>query len=191
MDKVKKVAEKIKRHMTLVIIILVMGTVLVLSNTGFASPEEDLQKFSGIVKEYDNETLRLVNEGGKEYTVTRNTEYNSGIEGIEVSEEIKVDSYIEGYYDANSRKNDISEILLNVEPIFDGTITEIDGLKSIVVPDEDEIFIKRQADTVYVALPDDIVFNVGDKVTVRYEAGIIEGDPLEILTLSVNGIPVD
>ncbi len=166
--------------------ILILGTIILLSNMdfGYSVIEEDLYVQGIITEVYDK---YIVLENGKEYRTDEVIKYNTTIKGLEVDKNLQVGNYLIGLYDRTSSVNILAELNVNIVPIFSGVIEELDGNNAIVVPDESERYIISAADRVYVALPYDIEFNVGDKVTVEYDGELRESYPLQIVTRVVNG----
>ncbi len=74
---------------------------------------------------------------------------------------------------------------------FKGVISSIDENRAIVVPNKDETIILSSGDQVYVAIPHTLDVKVGDEVTVEYDGDIMESYPLQVNTISVNGIKIE
>lgn len=68
---------------------------------------------------------------------------------------------------------------------FTGVISEInDGTQAVVSIDEGHN-IRSSGDKVYVSLPEDKAFKVGDKIKVTYTGEVMESDPLQINQIKV------
>ena len=73
---------------------------------------------------------------------------------------------------------------------FKGIVKSIDknANTAVINPNKTESAILASGDSVYIQLPDELELNIGDEVTVEYDGTIMEGNPLQINTISVNGI---
>lgn len=73
---------------------------------------------------------------------------------------------------------------------FKGMVKELNDGEAIVAPCENEV-IFQAGDLVAVELPDGCQLTVGEEVTVEYDGDIMEGYPLRVNVVSVNGIAMD
>ncbi len=168
----------------------ILGVVVLLSNVDFTSADlgEPLA-FKGTVKKVEEEKITL--ETGRIIYLSDNTKFNSTVEGYEMDNTIEPGNYLYGNYTTVGNDDIIEEININVAPEFKGVITELEGYKAVVKVNEGESYVLSAADLVYVALPEELTFAIGDEITVRFDGSLNESYPLQIVTVSVNGTIVN
>lgn len=71
------------------------------------------------------------------------------------------------------------------EATFTGTISEIHETTAIIEIDEGEILNSGNRVSINLSVADEETFEVGDKVRVGYEGGIMESYPLQVKTVFV------
>jgi uncharacterized protein (DUF1697 family) len=72
--------------------------------------------------------------------------------------------------------------------LFKATVLSVDETSALVEPLESEDEIRSSGDQVYIDLPAGLEVAVGDEVTIEYDGMIMESYPLQINTMSVNGV---
>ncbi len=170
----------------LILFLFVMAVIIVSANNQEIGEDTS---FSGIIQSVSDR--KIVLEGGQEYRVDKDISFDSSIENLELTNEFFEGNYISGTYNEQNSDKIVSEININVMPIFKGEIIEVYSNEAIVVPSEDEYYIRSSADQVYVKLPDNHEYSVGSEITVKYDGRLMESYPLQIVTLSVDGIPIN
>ncbi len=181
--------EFIKSLIVPVIVLLLITTTIFVYVNYIRKPysDEEIFKYGNVTKVEEN---KFYLGSGELFEIDSETTYTNSRDDIELTEDILEDNYVEFKYITNGETNLVTDITLNINPVFVGTIIEVTNLKAVVEPNEDETYIRSSADKVYVSLPDNSNYSVGDVITVRYDGRLMESYPLQIITKSVDGVVV-